>query len=317
MTKFEEKDDELSRKLRMFCDSEGKEIFPTKAGHVFNELGLLYRTKSPDKISLIQSAALLNAAILRQPLNKKYRKDLEDLCKHVLQCSRASQRKTNLIEVSKQVKEMIMEMREQAKNSLKSFKPIKERRNAFEAVLEFLRGQSLYDRENIKVKNIMALNDEIAQKYTQIMSYVSRRCIEIMGKPPCKYSVVGMGSLARKEITPFSDFEHIVVLEDLQQGRQKKRWHQKHSKRTMGYFRWYSVIFHIIIINLQETIIPSVCIPSLNDCSAPNGDWFFDKITTRGISFDGMMPHACKFPLGRAQTTEKKTFQNGIDKICI
>ena len=314
MAKFEEKDNKLSQKLRMFCDSEGKEIFPAKAGHVFNELGLLYRTKSPDKISLIQSAALLNAAIVRQPLNKKYRKDLEDLCKHVLQCSAASQKKANLIEISKQVKEMILEMREQAKNSLKSIKPIEEKRNVFEAVLEFLRGQNLCDRENIKVRNVVALNDEIAQKYTKIMSYVSRRCIEIMGTPPCKYSVVGMGSLARKEITPFSDFEHIIVLEDLLRGKQRKRCLKKHSKRTMAYFRWYSVIFHIIVINLQETIIPNVCIPSLNDCSKPNGDWFFDKITPRGISFDGMMPHACKFPLGRAKVTEKKPFRTELIK---
>ena len=35
-----------------------------------------------------------------------------------------------------------------------------------------------------------------------------------MGPTPCKYAVVGMGSLARNEISPYSDFEHIVIQEN-------------------------------------------------------------------------------------------------------
>ena len=93
------------------------------------------------------------------------------------------------------------------------------------------------------------------------------------------------GSLARKEISPYSDFEHIIALEELLQ--------VQNTQDIVEYFRWYSVIFHIIVMNLQETIIPGVWIRSLNDNSKPHGNWFFDRITTRGISFDGMMPYAC------------------------
>ncbi|CAK8687792.1 unnamed protein product [Clavelina lepadiformis] len=120
-----------------------------------------------------------------------------------------------------------------------------------------------------------------------------------MGKNPCEFCIAAMGSLARSEVTPYSDFEHIILLEE---GVKKRKKHEK----PLEYFRWFSVIFNIIVINLKETIIPSVAIPSLNNVTKKGGDWFFDSYTTRGISFDGMMPFACKFPLGRTEKTKNK-----------
>ena len=120
-----------------------------------------------------------------------------------------------------------------------------------------------------------------------------------MGPPPCRFALVGMGSLARDEITPYSDFEHIIALNNFQHQS------QENPIDTKEYFRWYSVIFHIIILNLQETTVSSVCIPSLNDHSTPNGNWFVDKFSTPGISFDGLMPHASHIPLGKTQKTKQ------------
>ena len=65
------------------------------------------------------------------------------------------------------------------------------------------------------------------------------------------------------------------------------------------------------MINLQETILPSVVIEGLN---SPNDDWFFDRITKRGICFDGMLSHSCKFPLGRQQHTENKQWTTELIK---
>ncbi|CAB4005985.1 tetratricopeptide repeat 28-like, partial [Paramuricea clavata] len=40
------------------------------------------------------------------------------------------------------------------------------------------------------------------------------------------------------------------------------------------------------------TILPSMNIKAINE------EWFYDDITTRGVSFDGFLPQACKTPLG-------------------
>ena len=37
---------------------------------------------------------------------------------------------------------------------------------------------------------------------------------------------------------------------------------------------------------------------------AINGEWFYDDVTTRGVSFDGFLPGACKIPLGNMQDFE-------------
>ena len=86
------------------------------------------------------------------------------------------------------------------------------------------------------------------------------------------------------------------------------------TENILNYFRWFSVIFQTVVLNLQETILPSVSIYSLNNKESKHGDWFYDAFTTRGISFDGMMPHACKFPLGRQQLTDNKPWKTELIK---
>ena len=142
--------------------------------------------------------------------------------------------------------------------------------------------------EGEKIHSLENLQNQITCDYTKIMEDVAKYCKNIMGKAPCKFAIAGMGSLSRKEITPYSDFEHLILLEK-----------SLANNNDLNYFRWFSVIFHIIIINLQETNLSRVAISSLNDATKPDGNWFDDSITVRGISFDSMMPHASKFPLGR------------------
>ena len=160
--------------------------------------------------------------------------------------------------------------------------------------------------EKQKVILIRQLQNYITVCYTKIMAELAKHCYRIMGDAPYRFALIGMGSLARKKMTPYSDFEHIIVLDDEDTN---KCTQTEMENLIIPYFKWFSVVFHIIIINLQETILPSVAIPSLNDfyTEANENNWFFDVITTRGISFDGLMPQACKLPMGDKNQPNRKT----------
>ena len=277
------------------CDESGKETNPAKAAEILHQIGLIYRQRSPDKIALIKSAGLLNAAIVRNPPNvSQIKSDLSELCRHILKQSNANNQTADLIGKSQQVKVSVTNLRNEVKVFLESKVP---------KISEITSKTNLIALNKTKTTAIQQLNKLIAHKYKQIMAELSQYCENVMGDPPCKYVVVGMGSLAREEITAYSDFEHIILLFD-----------DENYNSYLEYFKWFSVIFHIVVLNVQETIVPSLNIASLNGNESSLGNWFYDDVTPRGISFDGMMPHACKFPLGRQQHTENKQFTTELIK---
>ena len=278
------------------CDESGKETNPAKAADILYQIGLIYRKRSPDKISLIKSAGLLNAAIVRNPPNvSQIKSDLSELCLHILKIAGAETTNANLVKTAESLKAKIIEMRQEVRELVDSKLPKSpDNESAEEECRKFN-----FD----KISAIRTINNKIGEKYMHIMVKLAKFCEVVMGKPPCEYAIVGMGSLAREEITPYSDFEHIILQFD-----------DKNCKTYLEYFKWFSVIFHVIVLNFQETIIPSLNISCLNDKEFGLGDWFYDDVTPRGISFDGMMPHACKFPLGRQQHTKNKKFTTELIK---
>ena len=300
MESFEKAETKLQKQLMQLCDCYGREIYPKQAAFIFNELGLLYKTKSPDKISLIQTAALLNAAIVRQPDNQKFQDDLDQLCKHVLECAFAKKTGANLIEIAQTAAAQITKMRNSVSVHLKKIQ-IPETTSMDQG------HQKL--KEIHYVDQVKLLQTNVAYNYELIMASISKQCIEVMGEPPCNYALVGMGSLARNEVSHYSDFEHVLTLNNF-----PNELNQQEIDSIKEYFRWYSVIFHISVINLRETDLYSVCIPCLNNHSKPGGNWFYDQFTPQGISFDGMMPHACHFPLGKTQATEKQPWTTELIK---
>ena len=91
----------------------------------------------------------------------------------------------------------------------------------------------------------------------------------------------------RKEITPFSDLEFcIFIAEDNEFYKQ--------------YFQDLTNLLHIKIVNLGETILPALGIQSLNGSSTedPMESLFYDSVTMKGFTFDGILKGACKIPFG-------------------
>ena len=280
----------LAQKMKNDYCEEGKETDPAKAAEIIHQIGVIYRKRSLDKIALIKSVGLFNAAIVRNPSNIiRIKNDLSEICQHILQRAGAKHQNVSLVKIAELVKIQAENLRTKVNAYLK------------DAVMTLASIPTSNDFQNLMSQKISAfriINKTIADKYKQIMANVSQFCEDVMGEAPCEYAIVGMGSLAREEITPYSDFEHIILLSD-----------DKHYTNHLEFFRWFSVMFHVIILNIQETIIPSLNIYTLNDKDCKLGDWYYDAVTPRGISFDGMMPHACKFPLGRTWHTKKKAFK--------
>ena len=286
----------LAQKLKnLCCDASGTETDPKKAAEILHQIGIIYRKRSPDKIAFLKSAGLFNAVIVRNSSNiASIKFDLAEICQHVLQTANAKNQNVDLVKKAEQVKALGEDLRTTTDAFLNKNMPHK---SMSPTSNDFPKHMS----QNISASR--KVNKTIADKYKQIMVDTSQFCENVMGKPPCEYAIAGMGSLARAEVTPYSDFEHIVLLYDTDD-----------YKCHLEYFRWFSVIFHMIILNLGETINPSLNVNSLNDKNCRLGDWYYDTITPRGISFDGFMQHACKFPLGRTQHTKLKPFTTELIK---
>ena len=302
-------EDKLIEELKLFCkerESKWEEVNSNESAKVLRKLGLLHRNKCLDekrnrmdrKISFIHSAALLNASFVRNTLPET-KKDLQNLCFELLRVAGANDQKFDLVEFSSSLKKKIKDWRAKLREDVKKITTIPDKVNI----------EDFEKLEQKKVDEVETIQTQVTEIYKSLMVDVSNTCISVLGEVPCRYALVGMGSMARKEITPYSDFENLILLKEGVQFREKNDY-----ENVKEYFRWFAVIFYVILINLGETILPSVAIPSLNDFRTDGSKWFFDKFTKRGICFDGMMPHASKNALGRQQSLENKPWKTELIK---
>ena len=59
----------------------------------------------------------------------------------------------------------------------------------------------------VETEEIAKLADMISLRMNQFLMGIIKECLEVLGTPPCDYEVIVLGSLARNEMTPYSDFE--------------------------------------------------------------------------------------------------------------
>ena len=76
-----------------------------------------------------------------------------------------------------------------------------------------LNSETLLVQQKTKIKLFRKPQLHVTDNYKKLMKHLSQYYEYVMGPPRCKFAVVGMGSRARNEITPQSDFKHILLLE--------------------------------------------------------------------------------------------------------
>ncbi|KIC73196.1 hypothetical protein DB42_CE00010, partial [Neochlamydia sp. EPS4] len=136
-------------------------------------------------------------------------------------------------------------------------------------------------------QQVRNLYGKIAQGIKAFFGLLVEQSIETLGPASCEYAMIGFGSLARQEMTLYSDLEFGILM-------------QTDNPENRDYFKRLTTLIHLKVINLGETILPALNIPCLKAIS------FFDGITPRGFAFDGagVEGKGCKTPFGNGTTFE-------------
>ena len=71
---------------------------------------------------------------------------------------------------------------------------------------------------------------------------------QVLGPPPCHYAIMGVGSIALQQTTPYSDLEFAILMEDAPDEDTAETWR--------AYFRKLTHLVHFRVINLGETVLP-------------------------------------------------------------
>jgi tetratricopeptide (TPR) repeat protein len=237
---------------------------PIQEGLYIEKLGDVYLRKGT-QTALLQATGLYNY-VLYLSTQDKQQMIKERLFK--AQCL--------LTELCKGEPISLEEMRKQFENNREVLKNF---RQEIEKKLQTL-------PESPSSEEVKELYDEIARKVKSFFEYLAMQAFCTLGPAPCEYAMIGFGSLAREEITPYSDLEFGILI-------------QEDTLENRDYFKRLTYVIQLKTINLGETILPALNIPCLKDID------FFDCLTPRGFAFDNEgLEKACKTPFGNRHSFE-------------
>ncbi|XP_028410591.1 uncharacterized protein LOC114533285 isoform X2 [Dendronephthya gigantea] len=98
------------------------------------------------------------------------------------------------------------------------------------------------EHRKIFIKQAAEVRDlykKIASKMKQFFAEIIQECLEVLGEPPCEYEVILLGSLARDEMTPYSDLEWAILT-------------SSDDKQAKPFFRHLTILFIYRLSTLEK-----------------------------------------------------------------
>ncbi|MBS4169972.1 tetratricopeptide repeat protein [Neochlamydia sp. AcF95] len=238
---------------------------PIQESVYMEKLGDVYVCKGTPE-TLLQAAGLYNYALRLAPPQR--RKILRNRLSHV----------QNLL---------VKQCKGQPFSSAIIEKQFERNRNNLKKLREEIEEKIQTLPETPSSQEVSELYGEIAHQIKIFFGQLTIQALHQLDTAPCEYAMIGFGSLAREEMTPYSDLEFGILI-------------QEDNPINKKYFSNLTNLLHLKVINLGETILPALNIPCLKTID------FFDGITPRGFAFDGagVEGKGCKTPFGNGKTFE-------------
>ena len=179
------------------------------------------------------------------------------------------------VKVTDALKERLQGIRSSIGDKLGELSPLIDR---LDCDMEVLRSESNKQITEEFVSRVKSLSLGCNKGMVQFTAEIMEKATTICGAPPCQFSAVAIGSMARGETTPYSDLEFFFLVANTD---------------SMTYFRRLAVTVYFIIGNLEETKLKYMNIEELSE----DGKWF-DDMSVSGFKIDGLQKNAGNIPTG-------------------